>query len=102
MAVENERGNPANPLKIAWLGAAPKVTHHVRQNCSTAKVDESINVCMDCVLIRVESVHRVCMTRAGIMFGFSLFHTSTIAHILTNQMSLFCHMTTITSEWGCL
>lgn len=26
MAVENERGNPANPLKIAWLeGATPNV-----------------------------------------------------------------------------
>ncbi|CAB4002024.1 dnaJ homolog subfamily C member 17-like [Paramuricea clavata] len=45
MAVENERGNPANPLRITWLeGAAPKLTHDERHDSSSAKVDTPINV----------------------------------------------------------
>jgi hypothetical protein len=52
MAVENERGNPANPLRITWLeGAAPKVTHDEGHDSSSAKVDTPINVCMDCILM---------------------------------------------------
>ena len=48
MAVENERGNPANPLKITWLeGARPKVSYDARQDCSSTKVDTPINVSMD-------------------------------------------------------
>ncbi|CAB4003191.1 dnaJ homolog subfamily C member 17 [Paramuricea clavata] len=45
MAIENERGNPANPLRITWLeGAVPKVTHDERHDSSSAKVDAPINV----------------------------------------------------------
>lgn len=58
MAVENERGNPANPLKITWLeGARPEVTHDVRQDCSTTKVNTPINVNIDWILLKSLSRH---------------------------------------------
>ena len=45
MAVENERGNPANPLKITWLeGSSPKVHNYVPEDSSSTMANTSVNV----------------------------------------------------------
>ena len=44
MAIENERGNPRNPLKITWLEGT-KVQHDSGHGHSTTTVATPMNVC---------------------------------------------------------